>query len=607
MPMERLLNLMGGCSRVWGIHSFEGEIFADLATYGTMNVENTRDDFMNSRLIIMWGFNPAETVLGTNTSWYLVQAKERGARIVSVDPKYTVSAATFADQWIPIRPGTDAAMLIGMAYVIINERLQDQAFLDNYTVGFARFRDYVLGIDDGMAKTPGWAELITGVPAATIVNLARDYASIKPAALIGGMGPGRTAYGEQYHRAAMTLAAMTGNVGVHGGWSGGRATATMPPSSYKQAMWAPSGARNAVEEDTPPSKDIFPGREMWVWGLGKINRHRLTDAILKGKAGGYPVDYRLLFIINSNFLNQGLNTNRSIKAWRKLEFIAVAEQFMTTTAKFADVLLPVNTFMERNDICAGMSTPPFYGFMNKVIDPLYESKSHLEIAAELAQRLGISGYGDKEDEAWLREITKAADFAYDEFKKEGIQKVRLSEPYVAFKEEVEDPKGSSFWTTSGKIEIYSQRIADMNNPLLPPIPEYIETWESRDDPLSEKYPLQLITTHFKRRAHSQFENIPWLRELQTQAVLINSTDAEARGIEDGNIVRVFNDRGEIIIPATVTECIMPGVVDIPQGAWYDPDPSGADRGGCANVLTRDEPSPAGAMPTNTALVQIEKA
>jgi len=147
----------------------------------------------------------------------------------------------------------------------------------------------------------------------------------------------------------------------------------------------------------------------------------------------------------------------------------------------------------------------------------------------------------------------------------------------------------------------------MDNPVLPPIPKYIETWESRNDPLAKKYPLQLITTHYWRRTHSRFDKIPWMRELEAQAVLINSADAQVRGIKDGDMVRVFNDRGQTIIAASVTERIMPGVVDIPEGAWYAPDENGVDRGGCPNVLLNDEPSPGGALCTNTALVQVEKA
>jgi anaerobic dimethyl sulfoxide reductase subunit A len=207
----------------------------------------------------------------------------------------------------------------------------------------------------------------------------------------------------------------------------------------------------------------------------------------------------------------------------------------------------------------------------------------------------------------LVELIKKSDIPdLNAFKKEGFYKVMLPEPHVAFKKQIEDPMNHPFPTPSGKIEIYSQHLADMNHPELPPIPKYIETWESRRDPLTKKYPLQLITTHFLRRAHTQFDNLPWLREIQTQAISLNPVDATVRNINDGDPVRVFNDRGEMILPARITERIMPGVVDIPQGAWFNPDEKGIDRGGSANVLTRDESSPGGALTSNTSLVQVEK-
>jgi anaerobic dimethyl sulfoxide reductase subunit A len=607
VTVDRLLSMAGGHSRVWGSISYEAGVFAELATYGTSPVDSTRDDLLNARLIILWGCDPAITVHNTNTSWYLTQAKEAGIKIISVDPRYTVSTATFASQWIPVIPGTDAAMLIAMAYAIIKQNLQNQTFLDTYTIGFQQFKDYVLGIEDRIAKTPAWAESITGVPAATIERLAVEYATTKPSALIAGIAPGRTAYGEQYHRAAMTLAAMTGNIGTHGGDAAGR--------SWNAGNWGLpliklgklTTAFNPVEDRDPPPPDALFRRRGHGGGWARVNSHQITDAILKGKSGGYPADYKLLYLINRNYLNQSANTNRIIKALKSLEFIAAEEQLMTPTAKFCDILLPTNTFMERNDITYGGATP-IYACMNKVIGSLGESKSQFDIANELARRMGIPDYTDKTEEEWLKEFTKESDIPdYDKFRETGIYKVKPTEPYVAFKEQVDDPNNKRFPTPSGKIEIYSQRMADLNNPKLPPIPKYIETWESRNDRLVKRYPLQAITTHFKRRAHTQYEKIPWLRELQTQAIFINPVDAAPRGIKDGDQVRVFNDRGEMIISATLTERIMPGVIDIPQGAWYDPDQNGVDRGGCANVLTRDEPSPAKAFTPNTCLVQVQKA
>jgi len=311
-------------------------------------------------------------------------------------------------------------------------------------------------------------------------------------------------------------------------------------------------------------------------------------------------------VTHNNPVNQLGNTNKMVQALRKLEFIVVAEQVMTATARFADILVPVSTFMERNDIVTG-GLAPFYGYVNKVIEPLYESKSPLEICCELATRLGISVYSSKTEEEWLRELVKGSYVSdYDTFKKKAVYRLKFPEPRVAFKEQIEDPRNNPFPTPSGKIEIYSQRLADMNNPEIPPIPKYIEPWEGRNDPLSAKYPLQLITTRFKRRAHTQFDSVPWLRELLPQAISINPIDAKARGISEGDEVRVFNDRGEVIVPVIVTERIMPGVVDLPQGAWYRPDERGVDRGGCANVLTKDAGSPGGAACDNTCLVQVQK-
>jgi anaerobic dimethyl sulfoxide reductase subunit A len=254
-------------------------------------------------------------------------------------------------------------------------------------------------------------------------------------------------------------------------------------------------------------------------------------------------------------------------------------------------------------------------YLNKAIDSLYESKSDLEICTELAKWLGIEGYCEKTEDEWLREFWKgAADHAhtkplidYDELKAKGVHKIRLAEPVVAFRQEIAEPVAHPFPTPSGKIEIYSQRLADMKNPLLPPIPTYIETWESPNDPLAARFPLQFISTHIKRRIHSNMDHIPWLKECEPQMLWINSTDARSRNIKNRDMVKIFNQRGEVVIQAKVTERIMPGVVSLDEGAWYNPDTQGIDRGGCCNVLLKDEHSPAGAFCSNTCLVQVEKA
>ena len=603
--MSRLFCMMGGYTRPWGLHSYEGGIFAEMATFGTAWTASTRDDLLKSRLIVMWGWNPSSTVLDTNSTWYLAQAREAGIKVISIDPRYTESTAIFADQWIPIRPGTDAAMLIAMAYVMVTEGLQDQAFLDTYTLGFEAFKDYVLGLEDGVPKTPAWAGAITGVPYPTIASLAREYATTKPAALLAGIAPGRTAYGEQYHRAAIALAAMTGNVGVPGGSAGAK---IWGPSGIGNMGSGPKIGRNPVDASTPPPANKFPGRGGYIYGHGIINCFEVTDAIIKGKAGGYPGDYKMLWVNNANIVNQWPNTNRIVEALDRLEFMVVEEQFMTATARYADVVLPMTTFLEREDVAMGASLPVFYGYRPRIIEPLHETRAPLEVASQLAARLGLSDYNDKTDDEWLAHMMQGSDVPdFDSFKKEGVFKIKLPAPQVAFSKEISDPANNPFPTPSGKIEIYSQRLVDMDNPNLPPVPKYVAAWEGPGDPLASKHPLQLISTHSKRRAHSQFDNVPWLKELETQAITMNTVDAETRGIRNGDMVRVFNDRGAMIIPARVTERIMPGVVDVPQGAWYAPDEQGVDRGGCANVLTKDQPSPGGALPSNTALVEVKKA
>jgi anaerobic dimethyl sulfoxide reductase subunit A len=602
---HRLLCLFGGYTAPWGFISNEGAAFSAGVTYGTYRkflfTDHMPEEYLNSRLIIMWGWNPVTTEQGTQMPLTLARAKEGGARIICVDPRYTDSAAVFADQWIPIRPGTDAAVLIAMAYVIINENLHDRDFIDAYTTGFDQFKNYVLGVEDRRAKTPKWAEAISAVPAATISDLARAYACEKPATLATSIGAGRTAYGEQYHRAAAALEAITGNWLFENWYS--------PPSSISKFGLFPSPP-NQVEIGAPPRRNALPFRGASVNSSARVNVSMFADAILKGKAGGYPNDYKMVWLSNTNYLNQLGEVNKTVRAFQQLEFILVTEQFMTPTAKFADIVLPVCTFLERNDISAPRGSG-VYGVLNKAIEPLGESKSQLQICQDLALKLGITDYGDQSDEELVEHIVariaEEVDLPdFESLKKQGTYRAKFNKSEGERRQRSEKSAFKPLRTPSKKIEICSEVVAGIGDPLIPAVPTYIETWESLNDPLAKKYPLQLISPHFKLRAHSQFDNLPWLRELKTQAITINTVDAESRGIRQGDLVRVFNDRGEVRISAEVTERIMHGVVALPQGAWYNPDDNGIDYGGCSNVLTRNKISPGGAFVSHTALVQIEK-
>jgi len=605
----RLFSTFGGYSTYYGNISSEGCVFAVRAQYGDFACGNSRDDLLNSRLIIMWGWDPSKMIFGTNTIYYLVRAKEAGARIIAVDPRYTDTAAALADQWVPIKPGTDPALLAAIAYVIIRENLHNQEFLDKYTIGFDKYKDYVTGVEDGVPKTPAWAENITGVPQTTIENLAREYANTRPAALMDGLGVARSSRGEQTTRSVMTLAAITGNVGIRGGHAGGGLQRI--PVGEQFRMPGIRGPKNPVEASVPSLRGSL---DLRLRLLTRPHVSRVWDAILKGKAGGYPADIKLAWVASSDCLNQWGNTSKAVRALKSLEFLVVPELFITPTAKFADILLPVPSHLERTDLARPFPSGTYYCHLNQAIEPMYECKTDLQIARELAPRLGIFDYTDKDktDDDWLREFVSTAPDTvveindYDKFRKEAVHRVNLPEPIVAFQKQIEDLEHNPFPTPSGKIEIYSERLAELNDPLVPPIPKFIETWEGPDDPLISEYPLQLVTPHPKRRAHSTLDNIPWLRETEEQRVWLNIADAEARGIADGDQVMVYNDRGTMIIPAWVTRRIIPGVVCIFEGAWYNPDEKGIDRGGCANVLTRDAYSPGGAFAANTALVEIRK-
>jgi anaerobic dimethyl sulfoxide reductase subunit A len=599
---HKLLCQFGGYTAPWGTISDEGANFAAGMTYGTRQKVYMPDDYLNSQLIIMWSWNPVTTQQGTNIPLYLARAKERGAKIISVDPRYTDSTGVFADQWIPIRPGTDTAVFAAMAYVIVRENLHDKRFIDTYTVGFDRFKDYLFGLEDGVEKTSEWAEVISGIPAATIAGLAREYACTKPAILNTSIAAGRTAFGEQYHRAASALESITGNIIIR---KGGQPV----PKNLMRITQIPSPP-NQVELEVPSRWNALPYRGASVNSSARVNVSLLADAILKGKAGGYPADYKFLWLSNTNYLNQLGEVNKAIEAFQKLEFMLVTEQFLTSTAKYADIVLPVCTFLERNDFYAPKSGGA-YAVLNKAIEPLGESKSQLQICEAIASELGITDYNNRSDEEWVRSmvarLSEEVDFPdYDILRKQGIHRLKFSKSATVVKKEPEDPEQKPFPTPSGKIEIYSQIIDKINHPQIPPIPKYLETWESLNDPLTKKYPLQLITPHFNRRAHSQFDNLPWLQELQTQVVTISSVDAKSRGIQQGDTVTIFNDRGEVHIKAEVTERIMPGVIAIPQGAWYTPDEHGIDHGGCPNMLTKNVSSPGGAFTCNTTLVQMAR-
>jgi anaerobic dimethyl sulfoxide reductase subunit A len=620
---QRLLNLFGGSLGQYNNYSWAAMARATATVYGTGVTGNQRQDWLNSKYILMWGWNPSEMRDGTNTEFFLRRAREKGARIVCIDPRMTPSAVALADEWIPIRPGTDVAMMSAMAHVMVAAGLHDEPFVRTHCVGFdaaqmpagatdaESYKDYLLGVRDKVPKTPAWAEAITGVPRETIERIAREYATRKPGVLYQGYGMQRRAYGEQVVRAGCVLAALTGNVGVPGGWAGG------------MGLQAPDGGPlwNVFPTGPNPVKASIP---TFLW----------TEAVLRGKALGpehgvrgvprLETDIKLVYAVASNALvNQHANINRTAKILRDerlVECLIVQDNFLTPTARFADIVLPACTQLETWGAEDGWKYGDEVLLMPKAVEPLAESKSDYRICAEIAARLGLEesyteGRSERDWVEWALTAFRTARHpqlpGLDEFAaaNTGVHATPVTKPAVAFVEFRRDPSASPLPTPSGKIEIFSAELHALGQPSeVPAIPKYIQEWESPFDPAPRKHPLQVVGHHTFARVHSTMSGVDWLEEAFPQRVFVNPVDAEARGISNGDEVRVFNDRGELAIRCRVTRRIMPGVIAIPQGAWWDPSPGGVDRGGSVNVLTSERWTPlAFGNAQHTVMAELRKA
>lgn len=618
---QRLLNLYGGSLGHYNNYSWAAMAAATRSVYGTVVTGNDRRDWPNAKYILMWGWNPSEMRDGTNTEYYLRQARERGTRIVCLDPRMTPSAVALADEWIPIRPGTDVAMMSAMAHVMLTERLYDAEFVRTHVSGFdaasmpagsesaESYSAYILGTRDKAPKTPEWAEQICGVSRATIVRIAREYATRRPGILYQGYGLQRRAHGEQAVRAGCALAAMTGNVGVSGGWAGGL------------GLEAPDGG---------PLWTVFPVGENPV--TASIPTFLWTEAVERGRsltaregvrgADRLDNDIKLIYAVASNVLiNQHAHINRTarlLRDERRVEFIVVQDNLLTPSARFADVVLPACTQFETWGVEDGWKYGNDVFLMPKIVEPPGEARSDYRICADIAARLGLGaafteGRTERDWVGWS--LTRMREARYPdlpgldafEISNAGVH-VQRRPSAVAFEAFRADPVAYPLATPSGRIEFFSSALHDQQRPAeLPGVPKYIAEWESPFGPEAARHPLQLIGHHSLARVHSTFEGVAWLEEAFPQRLFINPVDAESRGLSTGDRVRVFNDRGESRLACRVTRRIMPGVVAMPQGAWWSPDEQGIDQRGSANVLTSERWTPmAFGNAQHTVMVEVTK-
>lgn len=627
--IARLMNCCGGYLNHYGDYS-SAQIAAGLNyTYGGWADGNSPSDIENSKLVVFFGNNPGETRLsGGGVTYYLAQAREKSnARMIIIDPRYTDTAAGREDEWIPIRPGTDAALAAALAHVMITENLVDQPFLDKYCVGYdektlpagapanGHYKAYILGSgEDATAKTPEWASKITGITVDKIVKLAREIGQAKPAFIAQGWGPQRHANGELATRAIAMLAILTGNVGINGGNSG----------ACEGFYSLPFVRMPAFENPVTTSIPFF----LWT---DAVKRGPELTALKDGIRGKDKLSVPIKFIWNyagNSLINQHSEINRThdiLQDDKQCEMIVVIDNHMTASARYADIILPDCTASEQMDFCldASSGNMAYVIFADQVIKPRFECKNIYEMTSELAKRMGV---GEKftegrTQEEWMRHLYQQSVQAipalpdFDTFRQQGIFKQRDPEQHhVAYKSFREDPLANPLETPSGKIEIYSAALADIaakwqleKEDIIDPLPVYAAGFENYDDPLASRYPLQLTGFHFKGRVHSTYGNVDVLKAACRQEMWINPMDAAQRGITNGDMIRIFNDRGEVQIAAKVTPRMMPGVVALGEGAWYTPDSKRIDRAGSINVLTSQRPSPlAKGNPSHTNLVQVAK-
>lgn len=635
--LGRFMGSFGCRTSSWSVPSYQGTTTSSRWTFGTIEDGNEDDTYAHSKLMIMWGWNPAYTFHGGNTFYYMRLARQRGCKFVLIDPQFTDSASAYDAWWIPIRPNTDAAMMAGMAHYIFDNNLQNQQFIDNFTMGMdagtmpdwsqhsvngqENFRDYIFGKYDGVAKTPEWAAEICGVPAKDIIKLADMYATTKPAALKASWAPGRNAYGEQYSRMGAALQSMTGNIGMLGGCAEGVGKA-----------WHSEAVAYPYDEN---ANVWFSSIKSDRWAHIVLNYPNVT----REEAGLWPRDDQYdgvvpnikgIFWQGSDWFNQLTNINKEIEAIKKMELVVCMDSTITPSGLYADVLFPITTHFERHDVALPWYKGHYYLHRPKVIEPLGESKTDFQVFTELAYRLGFGEkynpkanrqyfhHNEAVDESYLSDWWhnkvmhhQGVTMSWEEFKKRGVYKFKLDRPHVAFQDNVE--KGVPWQTPSGRIEILCTELAHISDWKrtkygyhVPSIPKWIEPFEWLKHDLAKTYPFHLISPHPRHRTHSIFNNIPWLRETYEQEITINASDARKLDIKTGDSIEVWNDRGRLVVPAYVTERLMPGVVVVYEGAWIDLDENGVDRSGNPDILTKDEPSPAGAFAYNTVLVDIKK-
>lgn len=513
----------GGCTTTYGDLCWPAGLEATRLTYGA-NLHNHPRLTVDSRLVILWGHNPAETNVH---QWRLIlDAQARGATLVAIDPRRTDSTDA-ADVHLRPRPGTDAALALGLGRAIVDAHLHDTAFLAAHAHGFeayrARLADYPL---ERVAD-------ITGLDESAIRSLAIAYGRTKPALLIAGFGLQRHTRAGQAVRAAALLPALTGNVGVSGG---GWQYANLASHCLKPLPLPPE----------PPAMRGIP--------VSQLAGHLAT-------LNAPPV--RAAWIERGNPAAQHPAAPRVRAALSALELLVVVDQFLTPTAKLADFVLPAKTLFEEEDLVTAY-WHPYLQWRARLFDPPGQVKPESEIWRLLCERFGFdTRWFPSDRRAWLtRLLPDARQDAIDQLPFHLVDVSARGD--VAFEDR-------AFPTPSGRVEFASAEAAARWG--VDAVPEYAALDEGHGSPRAERFPLQFLSCKTRDRIHSQFGNLDWLHDVERPHVAdIHPADAEPRGIRDGARVAVWNDRGRIELAARVTPAVRPGVVHVLEGWCHPGDP-----------------------------------
>lgn len=633
---NRLFNLNGGCLNAYGNYSWAQQMEAAKHTFGTGSTSGSSTvTLSNSDFLLGIAYNPSEirqSGSGEGYDYLKALQKSNGLKVVMIDPRYTDSMLGKESKWLPIRPGTDAALAEAIAYQMISTGWVDANsldFINQFTVGYDaasiaaqqaifaassdkeeqeyaqvmnpddNYRDYILsaGIYAGQPlKTPEWAEKITGIPEAQIKQIADDLMASQRPYIVVGAGVNRQANGEQSMRALYMLSVLTGKLGNLGASNG-----ELPFMSGMYRAGIPAGS-NPVKESISFftwSEAIHNGKNM----TARTHGIRGTDDL------DTPLGTNIKVIISasdSSLLNQHAEINNTADILRDesgVELIVSCDCWMTPGAKFADIILPDTSWLESNDLVNDSYASGALGYitaMKSAIDPMWDCKSMYEAAALIAKYMGCEAeFTEGKTEAqWLEElyqktkdsssnlgVVPAFPATYKEAQAIGFFRKNMNDNHVALQSYIKD--GQALTTPSGKIEIYSAELAwraanwsqenSAQNPTgikgdtITPIPQYTVTWDGyEDEDTKVDYPIQLSGYHTKGRTHSSYHNVPWLREAVEDAVWVNPMDATLHGLSSGDKIEMYNQRGSIAVKVRVTPRVAPGVFALGQGAWYSP-------------------------------------